>query len=148
MSEQPSSAPVIVRAGRPEDVSTVLLFWTQATSVASSTDDPASVRALLARDPEALLVAEVDGRVVGTLIVGWDGWRAGLYRLAVDPSLRRLGIGGSLVREAERRLSELGARRVAAVVIGEHDHAVGFWRAMGYEHDARVGRFVRDLPAE
>ena len=48
MSEQPSSAPVIVRAGRPEDVSTVLRFWTQATSVASSTDEPASVRALLA----------------------------------------------------------------------------------------------------
>jgi ribosomal protein S18 acetylase RimI-like enzyme len=148
MSERPSAGPVVVRTGRSEDVATVLRFWTQATSVASSTDDPESVSALLARDPEALMVAELDGRVVGTLIVGWDGWRAGLYRLAVDPSLRRSGIGGSLVREAERRLSELGARRVAAVVIGEHDHAVGFCRAMGYEHDVRVGRFVRDLPAE
>ncbi len=148
MSERTSADPVIVRSGRPADVPTILLFWTQATSVPSSTDDPQSVHALLARDPEALLVAELDGRIVGTLIVGWDGWRAGLYRLAVDPPSRRHGIGGSLVREAERRLSELGARRVAAVVIGDHDHAVGFWRAMGYEHDARVGRFVRDLPAE
>jgi ribosomal protein S18 acetylase RimI-like enzyme len=148
MSERPSADLVIVRSGRPEDVSTVLRFWKEATSVASSTDDPPSVRTLLARDPEALLVAELDGRIIGTLIVGWDGWRAGLYRLAVDPQLRRLGIGGSLVREAERRLAEVGARRVAVVVIGEHDHAVGFWRAMGYEHDARVGRFVRDLPAE
>jgi ribosomal protein S18 acetylase RimI-like enzyme len=146
MSE-PSSTDPVVRAGRLEDVPAVLLFWRHATSVASSTDDPGGVHALLARDPEALLVAELDGRVVGTLIVGWDGWRAGLYRLAVDPSLRRRGIGGSLVREAERRLLDIGARRVAAVVIGEHDHAVGFWRAMGYEHDARVGRFVRDLPA-
>lgn len=148
MSERPSADPVVVRSGRPEDVSAILLFWTQATSVASSTDDPVSVRTLLDRDPEALLVAELGGRVVATLIVGWDGWRAGLYRLAVDPQLRRRGIGGSLVREAERRLSALGARRVATVVIGDHDHAVGFWRAMGYEHDARVGRFVRDLPAE
>jgi ribosomal protein S18 acetylase RimI-like enzyme len=143
-----SSPDPIVRAGRPEDVSTIVLFWGHATSVASSTDDPASVHALLARDPQGLLVAELDGRVVGTLIVGWDGWRGGLYRLAVDPTLRRRGIGGSLVRHAERRLSELGARRVAAVVIEEHDHAVGFWRAMGYEHDVRVGRFVRDLPAK
>jgi ribosomal protein S18 acetylase RimI-like enzyme len=146
MSE-PSSTDPVVRAGRLEDVPAVLLFWRHAKSVASSTDDPIGVHALLARDPEALLVAKLDGRVVGTLIVGWDGWRAGLYRLAVDPSLRRRGIGGSLVREAERRLSDIGARRVAAVVIGEHDHAVGFWRAMGYEHDARVSRFVRDLPA-
>jgi ribosomal protein S18 acetylase RimI-like enzyme len=93
MSERPSAGPVVVRTGRSEDVATVLRFWTQATSVASSTDDPESVSALLARDPEALMVAELDGRVVGTLIVGWDGWRAGLYRLAVDPSLRRSGIG-------------------------------------------------------
>ncbi len=137
-----------VRSGRAPDVEDVLAFWRRATSVESSTDDPPALNTLLERDPGALLVAELDGRVVGTVIVGWDGWRAGLYRLAVDPSLRRCGIGQTLVREAERRLRELGARRLAAVVIGEHDHAVGFWRAMGYELDARVHRFVRDLPAE
>ncbi len=137
-----------VRLGRASDAEDVLAFWRQATSVESSTDDPPALYTLLDRDPGSLLVAELDGRVVGTVIVGWDGWRAGLYRLAVDPSLRRRGIGETLVRDAERRLRELGARRLAAVVIGEHDHAVGFWQAMGYEHDARVHRFVRTFPAD
>lgn len=134
--------------GRTSDVEDVLVFWRHATSVETSTDDPSALHTLLDRDPEALLVTELDGRIVATVIVGWDGWRAGLYRLAVAPSLRRRGIGETLVREAERRLRGLGARRLAVVVIGEHDHAVGFWRAMGYEHDAGVGRFVRTLPAD
>ncbi len=44
-----------------------------------------------------------DARVVGTLIVGWDGWRCHLYRLAVDRTVRRSGIAGTLVAEARRR---------------------------------------------
>ena len=41
---------------------------------------------LLARDSDALLVAESEGNCVGTLIVGWDGWRCHLYRLAAEPA--------------------------------------------------------------
>jgi predicted MFS family arabinose efflux permease len=44
---------------------------------------------LLNADPEALLVAEVDGVVVGSLIAAWDGWRGSFYRLAVSGLPRR-----------------------------------------------------------
>jgi hypothetical protein len=30
-------------------------------------------------------------------------------------------------------------------VIGDHDHAVGFWTALGYEHEERVGRWTKRL---
>ena len=136
---------VVVRTALDRDVRAILALWEGAGAVRGTTDDPASIRRLLARDPDATLIAELDGRIVGTLIVGWDGWRAGLYRLVVLPRVRRRGIGALLVRAAEQRLRVLGARRVAAIVIAEHDHAVGFWEAMGYRHDARVHRYVRDL---
>src|SRR5215217_7988707 len=67
---------------------------------------------LRARDPGALLVARRDGRVVGTLIAAWDGWRGNMYRLAVAVDHRRRGVGLELVRAGERRLYECGARRV------------------------------------
>jgi hypothetical protein len=44
---------------------------------------------LLSRDPEALLIARGGGEVIGSLIVGWDGWRGSFYRLAVHQSWRR-----------------------------------------------------------
>jgi ribosomal protein S18 acetylase RimI-like enzyme len=69
--------------------------------------------------------------VVGTIIAGWDGWRANVYRLAALPSARRRGIALRLVAEAERRLAAKGARRISAIVMSEHDPAVALWLAAG-----------------
>jgi ribosomal protein S18 acetylase RimI-like enzyme len=136
----------VVRPGRLEEIPEVLGLWREAGSVPSVSDDPASLERLLATSEDALLVAEVDGRMVGTVIAGWDGWRANFYRLAVRPSARRRGIALRLVAEAERRLAAKGARRLSAIVMSEHDPAVALWLAAGYHHDTRVGRYVRTLP--
>jgi ribosomal protein S18 acetylase RimI-like enzyme len=136
---------VLIRPGRREEIADVLALWRQAEAVPSVSDDPASLGRLLETSEDALLVAEVGGRVVGTIIAGWDGWRGNLYRLAVLPTARRRGIALRLVAEAERRLSAKGARRLTALVMSEHDPAVALWLAGGYHHDTRVGRYVRTL---
>jgi len=135
----------VVRPGTPEDLETVLRLWREADAVVSTTDDVDALRTLLERDPDALLIAEVAAEPVGTLIVGWDGWRANLYRLAVLPAWRRRSIARRLVIDAEARLRGMGARRGAAVVVTDHEHAAAFWRALGYASDQRVGRFVKML---
>ena len=124
----------------------MLELWRQAEAVPSVSDDPAGLAVLLETSGDALLVAEADGRLVGTIIAGWDGWRGNLYRLAVLPTARRRGIALLLVAEAERRLTGKGARRLSALVMSEHDPAVALWLAAGYHHDHRVGRYVRTLP--
>ena len=78
-----------LRAGTTDDVAAVLDFWQRAEAASSSTQEPEDVLGLLARDPEALLLAEADGEIVGSLVVGWDGWRGTFYRLAVGPAHRR-----------------------------------------------------------
>jgi ribosomal protein S18 acetylase RimI-like enzyme len=121
----------------------VVELWRAAGAVPGLTDDPASVRKLVGFDPDALVVAESDGKIVGTVIAGFDGWRASLYRLAVHPNFRRRGLGLALVGEAEQRLVQRGARRANALVVAAHDHAVTFWEAVGYPLDPRIGRHVR-----
>jgi len=96
-------------------------------------------RALLARDADALLVAADDTGVVGTVIVGWDGWRGHLYRLVVEPRSRRLGIATRLVDEAKRRARALGAGKVDAMVALDNVGAVEFWERQGLERDHRDG---------
>jgi ribosomal protein S18 acetylase RimI-like enzyme len=135
-----------IRPADEADVAAVLAVWEEARSSAASTpDDPEAVGQLLARDPGALLVAEADGEVVGVLIAGWDGWRGNVYRLAVLPSHRRQGIARRLVDAGHERLRALGARRVTALVGGEEGAAHGLWRAVGYQRDEFVHRFVRNL---
>jgi len=123
----------------------VLRLWLEAEAEPSATDTPEELARLVRDHGDLFLVAEDAGRLVGTLIAGWDGWRGNMYRLAVLPAYRRQGVATALVGEAERRLRALGARRITALVIGDHDWATGFWRAAGYEVDERMTRFVKEL---
>jgi ribosomal protein S18 acetylase RimI-like enzyme len=135
-----------VRAATDADIDAVLAVWAEARSRAAQTpDDPAVVQQLLDRDPGALLVADSDGEVIGVLIAGWDGWRGNVYRLAVLPSHRREGIARELVDAGHERLRAQGARRVTALVGGEEGAAHRLWRALGYQRDEFVHRFVRNL---
>src|SRR5580658_5096153 len=96
-----------IRVAAPNDVEAVLLLWREAETHATTTDDVESLERLMAYDAGALLVAESDGRLVGSVIAGWDGWRGSIYRLAVAPSHRRGGLGRRLTRAAEDRLATL-----------------------------------------
>lgn len=78
-------------------------------------------------------------------MVGWDGWRGNMYRLAVLPALRRQGIARRLVQAGHDHLRSLGARRVAALVAHLEEDAVGVWLDAGYRRDEQIGRFVRNL---
>ena len=132
-----------IRSAAPQDAQTVLDLWAAADSLPSVTDTPEGLLALLATDAEALLLAEIDGTVIGSLIAAWDGWRGSFYRLAVHPDHRRRGIATALLREGERRLRARGAVRLTAIVADSDTVAVGFWAAAGYAKQDDRARFVR-----
>jgi ribosomal protein S18 acetylase RimI-like enzyme len=135
-----------VRAAECADVTAILALWADGRSGHASFPDSAeSVERLLADRPDALLVAELDGIVVGALIAASDGWRGNMYRLAVAPAHRRRGIAQLLVREGERGLRERGIARITALVARDDEAARGFWAAAGYGDDREIGRFVRNV---
>lgn len=128
------------------DAAAVLTFWsTSAEDAHRPPDSEAAVRAVVARDPDALMLA-VDGeQIVGTLIAGWDGWRAHLYRLAVAPEARGQGIARLLVEAAELRFRGLGVRRVDAMVLDDNDAAHPVWARLGYRQQPEWSRWVKPL---
>jgi ribosomal protein S18 acetylase RimI-like enzyme len=140
------TAPCQIRPAQPHEVPAVLELWTRARSSAASTrDTPEALDTLLGSQHSVLLVALVQGRVRGTLIVGWDGWRGGMYRLAVAPGWRRRGIARRLVDAGHEHLAARGARRVGAIVGRADSTAAALWRAVGYELDDGVERYVKNL---
>lgn len=134
-----------IRPARPTDIDAVLALWAQADAEPTVTDDRASLHRLLAHDGSALLVAEHDGQVAGTLIAAWDGWRGSMWRLAVRTDNRRQGIARALVAAGERRLRALGATRIATFVVTTDDAPGSFWAACGYEAQTQRRRFVKNL---
>lgn len=136
---------VTIRECRPDEADAVLRLWIEAGATPSPTDTAGHLRRAIGAGTAVVLVAEVSGRVVGSVIGGFDGWRGNLYRLAVHPDHRRRGVARALVREAERRLVEHGAARVTALVELDHAGATSFWQAVGYAADNRMARFVRNF---
>ncbi|TQJ47503.1 GNAT family N-acetyltransferase [Streptomyces sp. NBC_00080] len=134
-----------IRAAGPEDLDTVLAFWKTSAEGTSISDDRSGVERLVARDPGALILAERDGELAGTVIAGFDGWRCHLYRLAVHPDQRRQGIGSALLAAAEERFVRLGGRRGDAMVLTRNETAHHAWRAAGYAPEEKWRRWVKPL---
>ncbi|MGW2789185.1 GNAT family N-acetyltransferase [Streptomyces sp. NPDC001251] len=134
-----------IRAAGPEDLDAVLAFWKSAAEGTSISDDRAGVERLVARDPDALILAELDGELAGTVIAGFDGWRCHLYRLAVHPDRRRNGIGRALLAAAEDRFTALGGRRADAMVLVRNERAQHAWAAAGYKAEEQWRRWVKPL---
>ncbi|GHA85040.1 N-acetyltransferase [Streptomyces termitum] len=136
-----------LRAAEPADAASVLAFWRESAEGTSISDDLGGVTRLLERDPEALILAVDGDRIVGSVIAGWDGWRASLYRLAVLPSYRRRGLSKALLKAAEERFAALGGRRCDAMVLEANERAQHAWASAGYERQEQWRRWVKPFPA-
>lgn len=132
-----------IRGATEQDIEPVLCLWDAAGAPPSVTDTCEGLVGLLVSDSEALILAEHDGTVIGSLIAAWDGWRGSFYRLAVHPDRRRQGVATALLREGERRLRARGAVRLTAIVAEDDPVAIGFWQATGYARQRDRVRFVR-----
>jgi len=136
---------VEIRKATANDVEAVLALWQRATGPTALVDRADDIERLIRTPTSALLLADDNGELVGSVVAGWDGWRGNLYRVGVAPERRSHGLGTRLVRAAEAALAALGCPRVTALVHLELGDAAPFWNKVGYAHDTEVGRFVRNL---
>jgi ribosomal protein S18 acetylase RimI-like enzyme len=137
---------ITIRTAQPHEFRTILAMWAEDRDHPPGVaDDESGLTTLTADDAEALLVAEDETGIVGTLIAAWDGWRGNMYRLAVRRQYRRRGVALRLVLAGEERLRDKGARRVTALVDRDDATAVAFWEAAGYRLQTAMGRYLRNL---
>ena len=133
----------IIRECRAEEAEAVLAMWREAGASPSVTDSVADIRQAILRSPARFLVAEAGGKLIGSVIGSFDGWRANFYRLAVIPAYRRRGLARVLVAEIETWLIQQGAKKIGALVENDRPGSMAFWQAAGYRPDPRIIRFVK-----
>jgi ribosomal protein S18 acetylase RimI-like enzyme len=145
MTRKRPGARIRIRPCRTADVSAVLDLWKRARAAPGITDRPDAIRRRLKRDRQLFLLAWEGRRLVGSIMAGWDGWRASMARLAVDPEYRRLGVARLLVARAEKQLRAAGAERIGGVVLRSNQAGRRFWSTAGYLPERGVMRYVKNL---
>jgi len=88
--------------------------------------------------PDLLLVALEDDRIVGSVMAGYDGHRGWISRIAVLTSHRDRGLGEALIAAAEERLAALGCVKINLQVVEANAAVVEFYKRVGYQVEARI----------
>jgi hypothetical protein len=66
---------VEIRTAQDGDLEAVVDQWARAGGPTSLPGGLPEAQALVQQDARALVIARVDARLAGTVIIGWDGWR-------------------------------------------------------------------------
>lgn len=119
----------------PEDYPAVCALWGSAGPGIHlrRSDEPAEIVKKLKRDPDLFLIAERGGKIIGTVLGGFDGRRGVMYHLAVTPEHRQQGIASALVDELETRLRAKGCIRYYLLVTLDNESAIHFYEARGWK---------------
>ncbi len=128
-----------IRLFEETDAGGVIALWTSVFAYSAPHNDPARViRDKLAVQRELFIVALLDGVVVGTVMGGYDGHRGWIYSLAVDPRVRRRGVGTALTRPIEQALTQRGCPKINLQVLASNAGTVAFYQKLDYAVEERV----------
>jgi ribosomal protein S18 acetylase RimI-like enzyme len=128
-----------VRPYREADEADVIALWKDAFPEERAWNEPRTyiARKLLVQG-DLFLVGEVDGRLVATVVGGFDGVRGWVYHLAVAGESRRRGFGAAMMRALEARLASAGCPKVNLQVLAHNAGVVAFYERLGYAVEERV----------
>ena len=138
---------MIIRPYQTADESAVVALWEACGLVAPQNDPHKDIERKLGVNPEWFLIAEADGRIVGTVMAGYEGHRGWINYLAVAPSRQRTGLGQTLMAEAEKRLRAAGCPKINLQVRPTNRDVIAFYERIGFSVEGTVSlgkRLVND----
>jgi len=124
--------PAIIRDIGDADIDAVIALW-HAAGIARPWNDPVKDIAFARRDGHStVLVAELDGGVAATVMVGEDGHRGWVYYVAADPARKGSGLGRLMMQAAEAWLAARGVWKVQLLVRQDNAAVKQFYEHLGY----------------
>jgi ribosomal protein S18 acetylase RimI-like enzyme len=138
-----------IRPFQMTDEDSVIQLWIQCNLVVAHNNPMQDVERKLKVNPEWFLVGEVDGQVVGTCMVGYEGHRGWINYLAVRPDLQKHGLGRQFMEHAEKILLGAGCPKINLQIRSTNQEVIRFYERIGYKQDPVVSmgkRLETDIP--
>lgn len=124
----------MIRVMTIDDYDEIFELWMKIKGfgIRSVDDSREGIARFLRRNPTTSIVAEEDGRIVGSILCGHDGRRGCFYHVCVDPEYRMRGIGRSMVVKAMEALRKEEINKVCLIAFTENDIGNAFWNEIGW----------------
>ena len=135
---------LMLRAGRSEDAETCgSICYKAFKAIADEHNFPPDfpspevsgglLTSLLSRGDIYRVVAEVDGRVVGSNFLWENGTIAGVGPITIDPAAQNVAVGRRLMEDVLQRARERGIAGVRLVQAAYHNRSLALYTKLGFD---------------
>lgn len=136
-----------IREYHLNDESQVIDLWSTCNLVRPWNNPEKDIKRKLKVDPDLFLVGVSNGKVIASVMGGYEGHRGWINYLAVDPSHQRKGYGKAIMEEIEERVEAKGAPKINIQIRSTNESVIDFYKSIGYKTDDVIGmgkRLVED----
>jgi ribosomal protein S18 acetylase RimI-like enzyme len=124
-----------IRTYRHGDEIEIINLWRDCGLIVPWNNPETDIARKCADSPELFFIAELDSKIVGSCMAGYDGHRGWIYFLAVTPAEQRKGIAAKLVSRVEAELIQLGCPKLELMVRKTNHEVVSFYGSIGFDPD-------------
>jgi ribosomal protein S18 acetylase RimI-like enzyme len=124
-----------IRPFQMADEEAVVALWERCGLTRPWNDPRKDIRRKARTQPDLFLVGVLDGEIVATAMVGYEGHRGWIQYLGVDPRRQRLGLGRAIMAEAERLLRAVGCPKINLQVRTSNTGVIEFYKRLGFALD-------------
>ena len=136
-----------LRPFAPADTEELVKLWELCGLTVPWNNPRRDIERKLLVQSELFIVGLDGGRIVASVMGGYDGHRGWLYYLAVHPEFRHRGYGRAIINDIEERLQHMGCPKINLQVRTSNHGVMEFYRKLGYGVDEVAGlgrRLVED----
>jgi ribosomal protein S18 acetylase RimI-like enzyme len=126
---------ITIRKFACSDQEKVIELWRRVGVIRITNDPENDIERKLEHSPDLFLVAEVDGKIAGSVMIGYEGHRGWIYYLGVTPERQRSKIGTELMKKAEEKLRELKCPKINLMVRRSNLGVIEFYKKLGFVED-------------
>lgn len=128
-----------VRAYQTEDQEALVALWRDCGLVAPQNDPIKDIQRKQEVDPDLFLVGVLKGRLVASVMGGYEGHRGWINYLAVQPSAQGRGYGREIMEIIEQQIRNKGCPKINLQVRSSNPAVIAFYQTLGYTDDNVVG---------
>ncbi len=118
-----------------KDRNQVISLWKDCNILAVQNDPDKDIDRKLKGNPELFLVGKIKGKIIATVMGGYEGHRGWINYLAVDPAFQKMGYGKAIMNEIEKRLLALGCPKINLQVRESNESVIQFYQSIGFCND-------------